>query len=326
MNEEKRAQWLADRRTGLGGSDAAAACGLSKWKTPLELFLDKTGQFETVENESMAWGNKLEPVVRQEYANRTGRTVVVPEGIIRHPSVPFALMTPDGIADGNRVLQVKTARTSDGWGTPGSGEIPQEYILQTQHEMFVTELRVADVAVLIGGSDFRIYVIEADPELQGMLIDQEREFWRCVQAGRAPEPVNAADVKRRWQFSTATKAPAGVDEVAACKLLAEWKARYSLYENGIEQLTALLQSQMRDAAELVSDGGEVLATWKNVHTNPRFDLDRFRADQPDLYRQYLRDAASQRRFLLKVKGPAKCLPLQVPNLNPALEMATAPLS
>src|SRR5262245_21334122 len=105
----------------------------------------------------MRWGNLWEQVVRQEYGNRTGRTVVVPPGIIRHPKVQFALMTPDGIADASRVLQVKTARTSDGWGDPGSGEIPQDYILQTQHEMFVTGLPVADVAVLIGGQDFRIY-------------------------------------------------------------------------------------------------------------------------------------------------------------------------
>src|SRR5688572_27517515 len=109
---------------------------MSKWKTQLALYLDKRGELEVEENEPMRWDNLLEPVVRQEYANRTGRTVVVPSGIIRHPTVDFALMTPDGIADDCRVLQVKTARSSEGWGEPGTGEIPMEYLIQVQHEMF----------------------------------------------------------------------------------------------------------------------------------------------------------------------------------------------
>jgi putative phage-type endonuclease len=206
MTPEQRQAWLAERRTGIGGSDAAAACGLSKWKTPLELWLDKRGELETAESEPMKWGNLLEPVVRQEYCNRTGRTVVVPPGIIRHPTVQFALMTPDGIADESRVLQVKTARTSDGWGEPGSSDIPLEYILQTQHEMFVTRLPVADVAVLVGGSDFRIYVVEADSELQSLMLDKEAAFWRLVRDGEPPDVINHEDVKRRWRVSTGEKA------------------------------------------------------------------------------------------------------------------------
>lgn len=324
MTPEQRQAWLAERRTGIGGSDAAAAVGLSKWKSPLELYLDKRGELETEENEPMRWGNLLEPVVRQEYANRTGRTVVVPPGIIRHPTVQFALMTPDGIVDESRVLQVKTARTSDGWGEPGTGEIPQEYLLQVNHEMFVTGLPVADVAVLVGGSDFRIYVVDADPDLQKMLIEQETEFWARVQAENPPAPVNREDVKRRWRISTGAKCAADEGLVVAAELLADWKAQTKAHESAIDNLTALIQSRMEDAAELVDDSGDVLATWKNVKSNPRFDLERFKSEQPDLFKQYLREAASQRRFLLKVKGAEAC-PLQLPNVQtlPKLELASA---
>lgn len=46
-----RADFLKRRKTGIGGSDVAAVLGLSKWKTPYQLWLDKTS--DTVEeNES----------------------------------------------------------------------------------------------------------------------------------------------------------------------------------------------------------------------------------------------------------------------------------
>lgn len=315
MTPEQRQAWLEERRTGIGGSDAAAAVGLSKWKTPLELYLDKRGELTTTENEPMHWGHLLEPVIRQEYSNRTCRTVVVPSGIIRHPSVEFALMTPDGIADESRVLQVKTARTAEGWGEPGSAEIPQEYLIQVNHEMFVTGLPVADVAVLVGGSDFRIYEVPADAELQTMLIEQERQFWNRVVACLPPEPINRDDVKRRWRISTSDKAEADSADASIAAMLRITKNTIKRCEELEDQYAAMLQEKMADAAELVTSSGEVIATWKNIAASPRFDLERFRSEQQELFKQYLKAAAPQRRFLLKVKGDAICQPEHLPALG-----------
>jgi putative phage-type endonuclease len=321
VSEYTREQWLAERRTGIGGSDAAAAVGMSKWKTQLELYLDKRGELETAETEPMKWGNLLEPVVRQEYANRTGRTVVVPVGIIRHPTVAFAIMTPDGIADGSRVLQVKCARTAEGWGEPGSAEIPQEYVFQTQHEMFVTQLPVADVAVLIGGSDFRLYEVPADPELQGMLIEGERAFWQRVVNADPPPPKSTADVRRRWQVSRDKQVTADPDIQDALTALRRSKQVLAMLEGNADEMAAIVQGYMQDASELVDADGEVLATWKSTKASQRFDLDRFRTEQPELYKSYLRDAAPQRRFLLKTKGESLC---QQHLPAPSTTLATVP--
>lgn len=323
MTPEQRQAWLEERRTGIGGSDAAAACGMSKWKTPLELYLDKRGELETAESEPMKWGTLLEPIVRQEYANRTGRTVVVPPGIIRHPVHSFAIVTADGIADESRYYEGKTARTADGWGEPGTGEIPQDYLLQVQHGMFVTGLPVADVAVLVGGSDFRLYVVEADAELQAMLIDQERAFWHRVLAADPPEPMTAEDVKRRWRYSSGQRMDADREAVEACELLATLKAHARAYDSAVEQVTTAIQARMQSADDLVDDGGNVLATWKNIKAGTRFDLERFKSEQPELFKSYLRDAAPQRRFLLKVKGPECPLPLPNAPQLPKLELAAA---
>ena len=51
-----REAWLDRRRAGIGGSDVAALLGLSRWKTPLDVFLDKTGRSEPIpDNEPMLW-------------------------------------------------------------------------------------------------------------------------------------------------------------------------------------------------------------------------------------------------------------------------------
>jgi putative phage-type endonuclease len=323
VTPEERRTWLEERRTGIGSSDAPAAVGLSKWKTPLQLWMEKRGEAETAESEPMFWGTALEPVVRQVYADRTGRTVVVPGRILRHPEHSFAIATVDGIADETRLYEGKTARTADGWGDPGSADIPQDYLVQVQHAMLVAGLQVADVAVLIGGQDFRVYEVPADAELQAMLLEQERAFWALVISSTPPAPVDRDDVKRRWRLSSGASVTATQDELHKAYVLSQWKEIAKQLEERIDGLTADLQSFMGEAAELSDESGNILATWKNIKASPRFNLDRFREEQPELYRQYLREAGPQRRFLLKVKGEA--CPQPLPNApTPALEMAAVP--
>jgi putative phage-type endonuclease len=318
-----REEWLAGRRTGIGGSDAAAAVGMSKWKTPLQLWLEKRGEAETSESEPMRWGTLLEPVVRQEYANRTGRTVIVPPGQLRHARLTFAIANVDGIADEEILYEGKTARTAEGWGEPGSDEVPPDYMIQTQHCMAVAGLAVAHVAVLIGGSDFRIYEVPADPELQELLLEQEAEFWRRVIENDPPEPTSLDDVRRRWRFSNGLSVPATAEVLAAAAELRGLKQAIALADERAESLAAFIQSNMGEAAELTA-GGQVLATWKNVKANPRFDLERFKEEQPDVWKQYLRDPQPQRRFLLKpLKGEGEACPQQLPPA-PAKRLTKAP--
>lgn len=297
-----RQKWLAERRTGIGGSDAAAAVGMSKWKTRLELFLDKTGRLETSETEPMRWGTLLEPIVRQEYCNRTGREVVVPNRILRHPSRKFAIVNVDGIADECRIYEGKTARSGDEWGEPGTDEVPRDYLLQVQHAMFVTGLRVADIAVLIGGNDFRIYCVPADDELQALMIEQEAEFWRHVEQDIEPQPVSYEDMKLAWRRASGGKVIADLELQSAAKQLRLIKDEIKASEEREKQILAQLQGAMKDASELVNGSGDVLATWKNVNAAPRFDMERFKSEQPDLWKSFLVEPSPRRQFLLKVKG------------------------
>jgi putative phage-type endonuclease len=186
-----REQWLAERRTGLGASDAAAVVGVSPWKSALAVYLDKTGQAgPDIETAPMRWGTKLEPVILAAYEEETGNAIERPGIIMRHPERPWQLCTLDGWIPGQRVIEAKTANqfAADEWGEPGTDEIPDAYMCQVQHQLAVTGLEVADVPVLIGASDFRIYTIQRHQRMIDHLNEMEAEFWARVERRDPPEP------------------------------------------------------------------------------------------------------------------------------------------
>lgn len=295
-----REEWLKDRMTGIGGSDAPAALGLSQWKTPYALWQEKRGEgIEIEDSESMLWGRALEPVIRQQYAERTGRTVRLPDGIIRHPQIDFMLANVDGVTDDQRVLEIKTARTSQDWGEPGTDEIPQVYLVQVQHYLAVTGFAVADVATLIGGSDFRLYEVPADAELQEMIIEGEREFWRRVQDNEPPEPVSYADVQARFgRSSTAAAVEADTDLRDYVRSLHAIKQQMAALKEHEEDFKTRIMLALGEA-DTLTFSGLTLATWKAAKAAERFDSKAFRAAHPDIYQQFLKTGEVSRRFLLK---------------------------
>lgn len=303
MNAPVRDAWLAERRTGIGGSDVAAMLGLSRWKTPLALYQEKRGELvpnEDDETEAMRWGRYLEPVVRQAYADRTGRAVKVLGDILRHPQHGHMIANLDGFTDCGRVFEAKTARTAEGWGEPGTDDVPQPYLLQVQHYLEVTGFEVADVAVLIGGSDFRIYEVPADRELQDMLIDAEAEFWGRVQRAEPPEPVTVADAVARWgRASVADLVMADDEAMQALRTLRAARDSIQAAEAIEETAKALLMRKLGERDTLVDKAGCALLTWKASAAPQRFDVAAFKAAHPGLHMQFTRAGEPSRRFLLK---------------------------
>lgn len=295
----ERSAWLEERRRGIGGSDVAAILGMSKWKSPLQVYLDKIGEAEeTPDNESMLWGRVLEPVIRQQYADRTGRPVRVPEKMIYHRKHEFMLANLDGFTDDGRVVEIKTARFGDEWGDPGTDQVPVPYLLQVQHYMAVTGFEVADVAVLIGGSDFRLYEIQADKDLHALLIGKEAEFWGMVQDRRAPEPVTAADAQAMFKAQAGLSVEANMDAFEAIGQLAEIRAKIKDFEQQEEQAKAVIMKTM-GAADTLTWNGKTLATWKDSRPRQTFDTKSFQEAHPELYAQFVKNGNPSRRFILK---------------------------
>lgn len=252
------AEQIAERHSGIGGSDAAPCLGLSPFKSALELFLDKRERREPspIELSEFRWGNLLEPVIRQEYSEKTGRIVRMPSGTLHHPKHSFMIAHVDGVTDDSRVFEAKTARSADGWGQEGTDDVPHHYLLQVQHYLAVTGFAVADVAVLIGGNDFRMYEVPADSDLQGMIIDGEAEFWQRLKDGVPPAPdfdrSDAADIMRRLYPGTDGRSILADDDARHHRIVMQnAQEMVSNYTKLAESARAHLLHQMGDASVLV---------------------------------------------------------------------------
>jgi predicted phage-related endonuclease len=166
----------------------------------------------------------------------------------------------DGITDDGRVFEAKTSRFPDGWGKSGSDEVPHEYALQVQHYMAVTGFPVADIAVLIGGSDFRVFEVPADIELQNMIIEGEREFWHLVEKGEPPTPdwdrQNVADLVRKLYPGTdGTVLEATSDDIHHYRVLADAQEMAKNYTKLGELARAHLLHRMQNAVRMTFPDG-----------------------------------------------------------------------
>ena len=153
-----REDWLAYRNLGIGGSDASVVCGANKYKSPVELWMEKVGQATPKEaGEAAYWGTKLESLIRDEFALRSGLKVILVNQILRSKEYPFMFANLDGVCRcptyGKCIFEAKTANAFKAGEWEGDS-VPHEYILQIQHYLCVTGYNGAYVAALVGGNVF----------------------------------------------------------------------------------------------------------------------------------------------------------------------------
>ncbi len=295
--------WLKYRKRGIGGSDVPAILGISKWRSALDLWLDKTNQTneETEENEAMQWGNIMEPVIRNHFAEVMGKPVVEVKAMLQHPEYLFMLADVDGLTvddEGNpAILEIKTASEykRDEW----ENGIPAYYQTQVQHYLCVTGATKAYVAVLIGGNSFKVYEVDADAEVQRMLISVEKEFWNKVQNMIRPE-IDGSDAAAKL-LDRAYRG--GISEQI---VLPEEAIEYvDLYiEASAEEDNAKAKKQ--DAANHIKDFMRdydrakclnYTISWKPV-SSERLDSKALKENEPEIYQKYVKTSTS-RRFTVK---------------------------
>ena len=92
--------WLSYRKLGIGGSDASVVCGINRYKSPVELWMEKTDQLPHQEvGEAAYWGTQLEALVRAEFTKRTGIEVSSINQLLQSEEHPFMLANLDGVCD-----------------------------------------------------------------------------------------------------------------------------------------------------------------------------------------------------------------------------------
>lgn len=293
--------WLKERQKGIGGSDVAAILGMSPWRTPYQVWEEKTTPIDETAAEddrpALYWGRVLEAPIRQAYADKTGRTVTKPAEAFVSSKYPFMRANLDRIADDGRVVEFKTSSKSDGWGEVGTDEIPDYYMTQVQHYLAVTGVKTADVAVLIGGNDFRIYTVEADEELQALLIERESEFWALVESRTPPDLTSTKDAARRYRVATAKKAVEATagDVVDAWTKLCAIKEQKSLLDAKEKTYQLRIMEFMQDAVSLKRDG-KTIASWSAPSSRKTINSKKLKEKFLDVYKACTTESAPSRAF------------------------------
>lgn len=304
-----REEWLSVRNKGVGGSDAAVALGLSQYKSPLELWLEKTGRKPADDlsaNDAVYWGVALEAIIANVYAERTGAKVRRLNAVLQHPKHPFMLVNLDRVVahptDGSGLLEVKTAGArSEGYWEDG---VPEGYQCQVLHQLAVTGKAWCDVAVLIGGNDFRIFRIDRDEDQINALIRLEQQFWQHVIDDTPPSPDGTESSSRAlaWMYPRERGEVLDYSEDVAMNTLFAGYLTTRQQKDAIEAREALLKQQLQEklgeASGAVFQQGKV--TWRKAKDSSTPDFKQLAEEHPGLVAKYVSTKAGSRRFLVQV--------------------------
>ena len=298
-------EWLTWRQKGIGGSDAGAVVGLNPYKSPIDVYVEKTSEEVQAKepNEAMRLGTDLEEYVAKRWEEATGKKVRRNNFMMAHDDYPWMVANVDREVIGeNAILECKTASpySADKWK---DGETPQHYVIQCLHYMAVTGAEKCYLACLIFSKGLEFRVIERDEDTINALIDIEKEFWNeYVLKNQLPPPdgSDAADecIRALYPESEASTY-ASLDEtyISSCKRLDQITELKKELEDEEKMLKQEIQLEMKEAETAYA--GTYKVTWKSTKPRETFDTKKFKAEHPELATQYIKIGKPSRRFSIK---------------------------
>lgn len=268
------AEWLADRQGGIGGSDVAAALGLSRYRSPWEVWSEKTGRTPVdVESPSEAaeLGTSLEPWLLAQASGHLGALVHrSPARTYAHPEHAWRRCSPDGVLADGRLVEAKTAGLASGFGTPpgwGEDQVPLPYEFQARWSMHVMGAPAVQFVALVAGLGLVYPVVERDFATEFTLVAQLTAWWDRHIVGDTEPAFTAADAAVLAELYPAAVAKKEVDLTATDAPL-HWENYLAAREREKEAAAekeaagAELKFLLGDAATGKVDG-RTIATWQN---------------------------------------------------------------
>ena len=296
-----RKGWLELRRTGIGGSDAGAVCGMNPYSSPMKVFRDKTSEVvEEQDSEAIRIGHDLEDYVAQRFTEATGLKVRKSNFMYRSVENPFMIADIDRLIVGEDAgLECKTvsAYNADKWK---DGEIPLHYVMQCYHYMAVTGKRTWYIAAVILGREFTYRKLEWDDSVIFGLIAAEKAFWENhVMKRSIPEPDGSkvCDAVLDKYFHTSRK--------GSIVELTGFDEKLDRREEIMSQIAELQNEQSRIEQEIklymkdneTAESSRYRVSWSSVEST-RLDTKRIKEEKPDIYHSYAK-VSSSRRFQIK---------------------------
>lgn len=247
--EKDKAEWLRERRAGIGGSEVAAIMGENHWNSPRQIWMSKMGMFDDKppqQSEAARWGNLLETVVADEWALREGRKYVHIPVILQDDERPYLLANIDGFTlsdDGKVITGILEIKTTSAYNQSvwENGPLPFHYMCQTNWYCGITRLGAYTIVCLVGGQHLYSYDLPADSELFAREVAAADDFWlNHIVTGIEPE-ATAVDKELLKKAESADEVP-DVDEAPTLILDDEESQRL---------ITSYIQ--LRDKAKALKD-------------------------------------------------------------------------
>lgn len=278
-----REEWLEARRHGIGGSDAGAIVGMSKYASPYTVWLDKTGKLPDKEdNEAMRCGRDLEEYVAKRFCDATGKKVRRDNHIIKNSLYPFAHANVDRVIVGeNAGLECKTTSSLDLRQFRGV-EFPERYYCQCVHYMAVTGMERWYLAVLVYGKGFFIYTLERDQAEIDALMAAEADFWPLVENNTPPALDGGEASERAISTVYAESVPGLVQLFGREGLLEDYfrlKEQKKELEEQLGQIENTIKVDMGDNDSGVCSGFRV--SWKTQQRST-FQAKDFQRQHPEI--------------------------------------------
>lgn len=234
------------RRTFVGGSDARVIMGDDE-RTLIRLWREKRGEIEPEDlsdNLVVQIGAVTEDLNRRWFERNTGQAVTDIQRWVQHPVLRWMAATLDGMVQASGA--VFEAKFMLPWAFSEEAAA-EKHMAQLQHNMWVTNSRLAELSIITGGGKWVEIEIPADPLYQHLLLTAEKKFWRCVENGEPPrlfgvEPSRARIAATRMVDMSASNAWA---EFAA--LFRDTRAAFLEHERAKTELKALMPEDAKEA-------------------------------------------------------------------------------
>jgi predicted phage-related endonuclease len=278
---EEQESWAISRVGGLGGTDVTAILGLSKWRTPIEVWQAKVdpASVPAIDSEILWFGRALEPVIRARYAIHFNCEVVNPcdigaifpnstrwedQTIVRGRE-SWMLGTADGWTPADRSgLEAKNVGfKTDEWGDEETADIPAAYFCQSSWYNLVYDAARWNVVPLFSGHKLSRYIIPRDAQFEKDCYEVARVFWHDYVIPRIEPPIDQTESYGRYlakRFSLGTgivitdPSPEILEQTAIMKLA-------SADKKGAEDRERLANNNLRalvgDAQKAITPMGTV---------------------------------------------------------------------
>lgn len=278
-----------DRTRWIGSSDAAAICGLSPWRTNVQVWMEKTLRSEAEDisgKKSVRRGAMLEPIIRTIVAKEAKIEVLAfnkryfAADMRCAAEIDFEFEIDGEIYNG----EIKTANSRRGWGEEWTDQIPDYYMAQVIHAQVVTERKKTLVVAAFGFDDFRYYWVEFDAQLADWIVEQEKDFVRCVQEDLCPEPVTLEDAYIAFGLDAGTARQASQEEAEDVLLWRGLDKQISGLTDQRDSVELRLIRAVRDMQALTVNDKPIFTFKAQNHTH--LDQKSLKEEAPDLVKKH----------------------------------------